>query len=243
MGVTTFSAPTVAEADLEDVLTVGMADKRTMIVNTRAGTLGVRARFSAKDLQPWPRQILAARKKLQEQQLSCAPVPHPAIGMSGGLIKLAGLRDAGVLTEEEFQVTKSRLIQAPSTPEITSQAAPRMERTVHDLAALLMNDALAALNRQEEIGAFQQVVGRGKGNLQLDEESGRRKLTEALDEGYMGILGFSTLTKDRSDCRLVVEAFDSTSSDATHVERALKAGIGGNTKTLGTSPEFLQRSH
>ena len=215
-----------------------MADKRTMIVNTRAGTLGVRARFSAKDLQPWPRQILAAQKA-QETAALLPAVPQPAIGMSDELIKLAGLRDAGVLTEEEFQVTKSRLIQAPSTPEITSQAAPRMERTVHDLAALLMNDALAALNRQEEIGAFQQVVGRGKSNLRLDEESGRRKLTEALDEGYMGILGFSTLTKDRSDCRLVVEAFDSTSSDATHVERALKAGIGGKYKTLGTSPEFL----
>jgi hypothetical protein len=50
-----------------------------------------------------------------------APVAAAATGSDAGnaliddLTKLAGLRDAGVLTDEEFTAAKGRLLQLPST--------------------------------------------------------------------------------------------------------------------------------
>lgn len=92
---------------ITSVFTLGLVDFRSAKDRTAAHTKAIR-RQSKKQTRLLREQ--AVRLPAQPPSASPLPPPAPASSVADELGRLAALRDAGVLTDEEFAAQKTRLL-------------------------------------------------------------------------------------------------------------------------------------
>lgn len=90
---------------------------RTAVIAGTAGAVSHRQqeRYAAKDQAAYEQQQAAQQQAYEQQQAAAPPPPAPAPAAGGDdmiskLKELAGLRDAGVLTEAEFDAAKAKVL-------------------------------------------------------------------------------------------------------------------------------------
>lgn len=92
---------------------------RTAVIAGTASAVGGRVqhrqqqRWNQQEQQQYEQQQAALAAQQQAAQAAAAPPPPPAVGMDDKveqLKKLAELRDAGILTEQEFGAQKAKIL-------------------------------------------------------------------------------------------------------------------------------------
>ena len=95
--------------------------RTAVVAGTASAVAGRVQRHQAQKFAGRDGQIYADREQAYEQQMAArspyppaapvpAPAPAPAVDMVEQLKQLAALRDQGILTDEEFNVQKARIL-------------------------------------------------------------------------------------------------------------------------------------
>jgi Short C-terminal domain len=122
LGTTVLSEPKMAEVELEHIRSAycepGLMTKGpTLVIESRTGTFSVTlTKMARKDSGAWPKWILEAQKRMTQLNTSARTSPPSTNGAErdpgAKLRKLQELREAGLLSQAEYETKRSEVIDS-----------------------------------------------------------------------------------------------------------------------------------